>query len=486
LQHAQIDYNNQQPRPKGQGITPTQGINMDDSVSVKSSADVFAWIARFINMERGQRDFKNFRLDRMKVFAEISGRPEICAPAIHVAGSKGKGSVTGMITAILEASGLRTARYTSPDVMEKRERITLGNKFFEESIYIEAGKELIDAEARLRNLSGPDAKLFDPALETGMEPTFFELLTLYFFLCARKARCDAMVVETGMGGRLDATNILDPLVSVITLIELEHTEYLGNTIAAIAGEKAGIIKSNRPLILAREEDEALEVFRKQTAEKNSQLFYFPEISAIDDTEISREGIRFTLRFLKEGFFPEPLRLFTPVPGTVQAQNAALAVIAAKTAFPQISEEAVQRGLENFTLPARFERIRENPDFVIDGAHTHKSMEQCCLTFCSLYGEGGILIFGCAAGKNAAAMAETLVPHFSYIIITTPGTFKKSSPEEVYQIFKEKIGGKTELLLIPETEQGIEKALQLGREQGLPILGVGSFYLAAEIRKYIKV
>jgi dihydrofolate synthase/folylpolyglutamate synthase len=453
-----------------------------DSVPIESSADVFAWIARFINMEKDQRDFKHFRLDRMKVLAEITGRPETCAPAIHVAGSKGKGSVTGMIAAILEASGLRTARYTSPDVMEKRERITLGNKFFEEPVYINAGRELVAAEARLGSLGGSGAKLFDPALETGMEPTFFELLTLYFFLCARRARCQAMAVETGMGGRLDATNILDPLASVITLIELEHTEYLGSTLAAIAGEKAGIIKPDRPLILAWEDDEALEVFRKRAAEKNSQLFYFPETAAIDSEEISREGVRFTLRFLKEGFFPEPLRLFTPVPGAVQARNAALAVIAAKAAFPLIGEEAVRRGLENFTLPARFERIHLSPDFVIDGAHTPKSMGQCVLTFWSLYGEGGVLIFGCAAGKNAAAMAEALIPHFSCIVVTTPGTFKKSDPEAVYRIFRERAGANTEVLLMPETGEGIEKALELGRERGLPILGAGSFYLAAEIRK----
>ncbi|GHV51905.1 bifunctional folylpolyglutamate synthase/dihydrofolate synthase [Spirochaetia bacterium] len=455
---------------------------MDDSVSIKNSADVFAWIARFINMERGRNDFKNFRLDRMRVLAELTGRPESCAPAIHIAGSKGKGSVTGMITAILGEASLRTARYTSPDVMEKRERITLGNKFFEESIYVEAGRELVEAEAKLRNLSGSDSRLFDPSLEGGMDPTFFELITLYFFLCARKARCDVMVVETGLGGRLDATNILDPLASVITLIELEHTDVLGNTLAAIAGEKAGIIKPGRPLILAWEEDEALGVFRKQTAEKNSELFYFPETAAIDDVEISKEGTRFTLRFLKEGFFPAPLKLFIPVPGTVQARNAALAAIAAKTAFPQIEEKAVQRGLENFTLPARFEKIRENPELVIDGAHTPKSIAECALTFRTLYGEGGILIFGCVADKNALAMTETLVPHFSCIIITTPGTFKKSSPEDVYKLFKERAGVNTEVLLIPETETAIEKALELGKKQGLPILGAGSFYLAAEIRK----
>jgi dihydrofolate synthase/folylpolyglutamate synthase len=124
----------------------------------------------------------------------------------------------------------------------------------------------------------------------------------------------------------------------------------------------------------------------------------------------------------------------------------------------------------------------DPELVIDGAHTSKSMEQCCDTFLSLYGEGGILIFGCAAGKNAEAMAEILAPHFSRVIITSPGTFKKSRPEDLYRIFGEKNPGGTELLLIPDTTEAIERALEGNR--GLPILGTGSFYLAAEIRKYI--
>jgi dihydrofolate synthase/folylpolyglutamate synthase len=463
---------------------------MGEPVVIKSSTDVFAWIAGFINMGRGQ-SYRSFRLDRMRVLTGLAGCPEKCAPLIHVAGSKGKGSVTGMIAAMLEAEGLKAARYTSPDVMEKRERITLGNSFFDESVYIEAGRELVSIVEKLHDFSGPEAGLFDPSREEGEEPTFFELITLYFFLCARTARCDAMVVETGMGGRLDATNIVEPLAAVITLIEIEHAEYLGNTLAAIAGEKAGIIKNNRPLILAAQEDEALQVFRKEAEKKNSPLIYFPEMISISDAVIDKTGTAFTLNFLKDGFFPAPLRLFLPIPGAVQTGNAGLAILAAKTAFPQLGEEAVRKGIGSFRLPARFERIWEEPELVIDGAHTRKSMEQCANTFCSLYGEGGILVFGCIATKNAQAMADILVHRFSRIIITTPGTFKKSFPEDVYEVFKRGTcgsrsgaGKETTVLLIKETYSGIEKALAMGKESGLPILGTGSFYLAAEIRKYL--
>jgi dihydrofolate synthase/folylpolyglutamate synthase len=458
---------------------------MDEAPTFSGSSDVFAWIARFINMGRGQ-SYKSFRLDRMGALCRLAGNPERSAPVIHVAGSKGKGSVTGMIAAILEAAGRRTARYTSPDVMEKRERITRGNGFFDESIYVEAGRELAETVGKLSGLEGPEGRLFDPSREEGEEVTCFELMTLYFFLCARAAGCDSMAVETGMGGRLDATNIVFPLAAVITLIELEHTEYLGKTLAAVAGEKAGIVKPGVPLILAAQEDEALGVFRETAREKNAPLLYFPETAELRDIRVTRGGTGFTLRFPGESADGPPgvreeLSLSLKIPGEVQAMNAGLAVLAVRRAYPRIGGEEVFEGLKDFSLPARFEQIHGEPELVIDGAHTPKSMEQCCKTFLSLYGEGGTLIFGCAEGKDAAAMADTLSSHFSRVIITTPGTFKKSNPAGLHRIFSERIRDTTELLLIPDTAAAVNRAL---KDRGRPILGTGSFYLAAEIRSYV--
>jgi dihydrofolate synthase/folylpolyglutamate synthase len=452
---------------------------MSKTGEFSGSSDVFAWIGRFINMGRGQ-SYKSFRLDRMKVLCDLARNPERAAPVIHVAGSKGKGSVTGMTAAILNAAGCKTARYSSPDVMEKRERITRGNFFFDEPVYIEAGNELALLVEKLHGLGGAGGRLFDPSREEGEDVTFFELMTLYFFLCARYARCDAMAVETGMGGRLDATNIVSPLVTVITLTELEHTEYLGTTLEAIAGEKAGIIKAHTPLVLAAQEDEALTVFRREALSRDAPLLYFPEIAELRDIRISKTGTQFTLCLPRGDSGGQ--RLAVKIPGEVQAYNAGLAVMAVKQAYPRIGAEAIQRGLEDFNLPARFEQIMEDPELVIDGAHTPRSIEQCRDTFLSLYGSGGILIFGCAAGKNAAAMAELLAPHFSCIVITTPGTFKKSNPGELYRIFGERLRGNTELLLIPDTVQAVERVLE--KSSGLPVLVTGSFYLAAEIRKYV--
>jgi len=463
------------------------------SSSFLSSNEVFEWLSNFINLERGQKP-KSFRIDRMHALTELAGNPQKCAPSIHIAGSKGKGSVTSMISAILTAAGYRTARYMSPHVTDIRERICLGDSFFDEDIYCKAGDELrIITDERLPTAikSQPAAALlFDTSVQDGCEPTFWELLTLLFFLCARHAKCDVMVVETGMGGRLDSTNVLDPLVSVITLIELEHTNFLGNSIAEVAGEKAGIIKKNKPLVLAKQCDEALEVFKNKAQEMNSALYYFPDTSLLSEIKITKTGTEFNIKnnFLG-ALVPLHEPLFLPIPGKVQAENAAAAITAINifsqkishqgTKAPRISESSIYNGLKNLKIPARFENIGKTLPFIIDGAHTPESFDLCVETFCSLYGKDSVLIFGCAADKDASSMARIAHSHFAKIIITTPGTFKASDPAKVYEAFVQ-FAGKEKVSLVPDTQEAVKQA----QEFSLPILGTGSFYLAAEIRKIV--
>ena len=422
----------------------------------------------------------------MELLVGLAGNPERYAPSIHIAGSKGKGSVTGMIAAALEADGRRVGRYMSPHVSDFRERISLGSSFFDEAVYCAAGDELREtAEVRVPQAGGG---LFDPACEDGEAPTYFELLTLLFFLCARRADCDALVVETGMGGRLDSTNVVDPLAAVISLIELEHTKFLGDTIAKIAGEKAGIIKPGKPVILAKQRGEALEVFVRKAAEKHSPLIYVPDTIMITALNVHRNGTDFTIMSAPgsaagRSMFPKPLELSIPIPGAVQAENAVLAITTLKTAFPGISDESIRAGLANFHIPARFEKLSDNPPVIIDGAHTPESAALAAETFCSLYGNGGVLLFGCAADKNAGAMAEILLPCFSTVVITTPGTFKISDPEKVYDAFAaRKAGnGNSKIIFEKDTGRAGQQALELSRSRDLPLLATGSFYLAAELR-----
>jgi len=472
-----------------------------------SSEEVFSWLSAFINLERGQKP-KSFRIDRMQALCELAGNPHKCAPSVHIAGSKGKGSVTSMLAAILTASGFRTARYMSPHVADVRERICLDGSFFNEDTYCAAGCELreiietrLPASGNVLFAAEAPKDLPEHARNawSGCEPTYWELLTLFFFLCARYAKCDIMAVETGLGGRLDSTNVLEPLASVITLIELEHTNYLGSTIAEIAGEKAGIIKQGRPLILAEQRAEAFEVFKNASGEKNSPLYYLPDIIKISDINVTSHGTGFSLSnksnlnaFAPSALPREMLNLHIPIPGKVQAQNAALAFAALqiiseeisckrKDTHKIISEESIRRGLENIKIPARFEKISaaNQMPFIIDGAHTPESLALCIETFCALYGEGGVLIFGCAADKDAARMAKEAHQYFSKIIITTPGTFKASVPAAVYGAFV-KEAGKDKISLIADTQEAVKQAAAFNKT--LPVLGTGSFYLVSEIRK----
>ena len=455
---------------------------MVTSTPFSSSSQVYEWAYSFINVERGQ-NLRSFCLDRTIALAEMSGNPEKCAPSFHIAGSKGKGSVTGMISSILETAGKKTALYSSPHIIDFRERITAGHEFFDEKIYVSAANELKKTVEAIP--FSPHAALFDPKTDNGQEPSFFELMTLWFFLCARLAGSEVMTVETGMGGRLDSTNIVDPLVSIITRIELEHTDFLGKTITAIAGEKAGIIKASRPLILAEQTGEALKVFREHVEAKNCPLYYFPDCAEISNVRLSREGTYFSLHIGFDNFN----EFFVPVPGEVQAENAGLAILAIRTAYPEISAETIREGLSKFTLPARFERISDKPVVIVDGAHTPRSIEKSLKTFAALYGQGAILLFGCAEGKDVDTMAKLCLPCFSRIIITTPGTFKKSYPEETYKVFQqeaEDLKTVPEILFIPDTVKAIDQALSLAAKYDLPVLAAGSFYLAAEVRKMIKI
>ena len=470
------------------------------------SGEVYAWLSSFVNLERGYggKPGEHFRLDRMRLLAALAENPENSAPVIHIAGSKGKGTVTAMIAAVLEAAGKRSVRYMSPHVSDWRERICRGGAFFSEAIYTGAGRELFETYNKYQKDSG--------ALG---EATFFELFTLYFFLCSRRADCDFLVVETGLGGTFDATNIVNPAVTVITVIEKEHTEYLGNDLESIAGEKAGIIKPGKPVVAAEQKTPLIADVFRNAAEKNGAPFYYlPECAAIEENETNREGAAFCLRFFgASGQFEKLSGPYTvPIPGAVQARNATEALAAGALALPGLDAETAKAGLANLaalSLPARFERLqlRLGPSpgsgvpvpvpVIVDGAHTAQSAALCAQTFCSLYGEGGVLLFGCAKEKDAAAMAEILVPRFSFIVITAPGNFRASDPQAVYAAFAEvrcrthsfrqaQTAGNTAaespaLSLVPDTETAIAGALNHAETARLPLLVCGSFYLAGKVR-----
>jgi len=445
----------------------------------RTTDDVYSWLSSFISLETGlggkPAKKRHFKLDRIQILSDLAGNPESCAPVIHIAGSKGKGSVTAMAGTVLEAAGIKTARYMSPHISGWRERICRGDgSFFPDSVYISAGKELQRVYNGYKRLSGGNA---------GSEPTFFELITLLFFLCARMDKCKAMAVETGLGGRLDATNIVDPAVSVITVIEKEHTEYLGTTLASIAGEKAGIIKQGRPVVSAEQQGEVLAVLRRFAKKNAAPFLYAPDCAAISDIYVHKDGTDFTLELPPGNGVTR--RFSLAIPGTVQPDNAALAILALTKAFPHIGQACMEKGLAASKLPARFEKLRANPPFIVDGAHTPLSAAHCAETFSALYGRETILLFGCAADKDAKAMAAILLPRFKRCIITSTGSVRASDPAAVHKLFlaMSKPESAADISCIPSTSAAIQETLRLSEKEKSPVLCCGSFYLAAEVRAY---
>lgn len=454
-----------------------------------SSEDVFEYLKSYVNVEKGQATV--FKLDRMQALASALGNPHLGRLTIHVAGSKGKGSVSTMAAGILAAAGLTTGLYTSPHLLRWKERIAFADSQMPEEVLIAAMEEVIPL------VEGKAAHDFPG----GELPTYFELSTLVAFCAFRATGCKAQVIETGLGGRLDSTNIVVPDVSVITPIELEHTQYLGDTLAAIAFEKAGIIKPGKPVCISRQKPEAAEVFLRQAGEKGSPLYRLGVDVDVEDAGFDRTGTHCRLAAGNAGIrsdprsgearaweaLPEGLRqlvgdagfvLRCPMAGKVQADNMALAAMAAFLAVPSLGKEAVREGLARSRLQARFEMLPVEPPVVLDGAHTPDSVRLTVDATLTLYAAPRVLLFACALDKHHAEMAAILASHFDRIIVTKPGDFKVSDPEAVYRSFKALDGT---AVLEADTAAAIDRAFDEAKSLNAMLLVTGSFYLCAEAK-----
>jgi dihydrofolate synthase / folylpolyglutamate synthase len=440
--------------------------------------DAFYYIGSFINFERSRKQtIRDYRLDRMRLLLKHFGNPENSFHSIHLAGSKGKGSTAIFIASALNALGERAGLYSSPHISDYRERITLGGIFFEDHIYIDAASKIAEG---LNNF-----KLDD---ETGStDPTTFELLTLMAFIIFKETDCSWGIVETGIGGRLDATNVITPAASVITNIEMEHADILGDTLEKIASEKAGIIKHKVPVFKGNLEKAPSLVITERSSKLNAPMNIINEEVLFLRTELTEESTK--VSFLTRD--NEQVNLDLNMIGGVQADNAALAWLTlTKLLKPdKANKELIIKGLNQAKLPGRFEicRIRDPKisskhgiKFIFDGAHTPVSIKHLLETWNKIYSKKGILIFGSVADKNPSEMARLLSPHFDNIIISTPGTFKESYPEDVYEIFN-KYCKNVELM------KGPVDAYNYALEQSggnIPVLVTGSFYMVSEIRKLV--
>ncbi len=444
-----------------------------------------------INYERTARGVPSgsrLKLDRMRRLLDALGNPEDSLKAVHIAGTKGKGSTAAMVAASLTAAGYRTGLYTSPHLERLEERICLDGIECTPAELV----ELVDA------VRGTVAKL-DREAQTNDRPgnpTFFEVTTAMALLHFARRDVDAAVLEVGLGGRLDSTNVCRPVVTVITSISFDHTQQLGNTLALIAGEKAGIVKPGVPLICGVTADEPLNAIQQIVAERGAPIFRLgkdfefqynppPRISC------SETGGSIDYRDWVEGDSAQLDAVSVGMLGAHQAANAATAIATLRSLQRdgwEIPESAIRRGIATARCRARVEVLSREPLAVLDTAHNVASIDALLSVLEeSFSNERRILIFAATRDKDVTGMLRHLLPRFESVILTRYLDNPRGvAPQRLLELV-EKLRG--ELSRVPEVSvcDTPIAAWQMCQAIALPedlICVTGSFFLAAEMRSMI--
>ena len=401
-------------------------------------------------------------LDRMRELAERLGRPQEAAPVLHVAGTKGKGSVAAMASSILHAGGLRVGLFTSPHLHTFRERIRIDGEPSTEAQFASAlGRVWTHIEEMA-------------ALGPGERPTTFEALSAMAFDLFRAERADAQVIEVGLGGRLDATNIVDARVAVIAPVSLDHTAILGDTIALVAAEKAGIVKSPAPVVTGPQPPEAAEVIERAAAAAGAPLVRVGHEVRVEvrGHDLSGQSVR----------IETPLRAYDawlPLLGAHQAENAAVAVAAVEAMDLGLPPRAYVDGLARVRWDGRFQVLRTGPWVVVDGAHNPFSVSRLCETVRDYVApERTVVLFGCSADKDLDAMAEELVGTVDSVVVCASRHPRAVSPDRVADAFSR--AGIDVVEGPPARDVG--SALRAAQAQAGPadlVLVTGSLFVVAE-------
>jgi dihydrofolate synthase/folylpolyglutamate synthase len=419
---------------------------------------------------------EKFDLSRMYTLMERLNNPQSDYPIMHIAGTKGKGSTGAMIASTLMAAGNKIGFYTSPHLQDYNERIQINGIPIPHQDLV----ELIE--------------VIKPEVEKIKQLTTFEITTALAFLYFSKQKVNAAVFEVGLGGRLDATNVVNPLVSVITSLSLDHMAVLGDTLGQIAAEKGGIIKPNRPVVSSPQKDEAHKVIEKIASERNAPLTYIGRDYLYSAGTHSLDGQTLMIwpaadqdrvtRYLqsdgKEAWQPE--RLYIPLLGQHQVENAATAYAAIQVARIEglsITENQIKDGFLNVFWPGRFEILRRNPPFIIDSAHNRDSALRLRLAMDDyLPGMPVILLFGASEDKDIAGMFAELMPRIHQVIATQsvhPRAIQADKLVELAHQF-----GRPAEAVVP-VEAALQRAIELAGED-TAIVAAGSLFIAAAVRE----
>ena len=427
-----------------------------------------AYLAQFINYESGQRVPyvpEHFNLDAFAAFLHELGDPHRAFPSVLIAGSKGKGSTAAMIAAILSQAGLRTGLFTNPHLVTLRERTQIDRQLIGQQAFADLVSEL---RSHLQPRRRAQPRRFR---------TFFELTTALSFLHFARQEVDAAVVEVGLGGRLDTTNVLTPQVAVLTPIGLEHTHILGDTLAAIAGEKAGIIKPGACVVSAPQEPEAAAVFKRRCQEQEATLLMAGRDFHWRVLDASPAGTHMRLR----GFGHDVEDIHVSLAGRHQAANAAVAV-AVSLQLRQlgwaISDDHIRHGLASVQWEGRVEVIGRQPWVVLDAAHTVESARCLADTLNELFdAERLFLVLGMATDKRIEEFVATLAPMSHKAIVTAFNSPRACKPQRL----ADEVRRHSVPVLLAETP---EQALSMAHAAARPpdaICVTGSVLLLGEIK-----
>ncbi len=402
----------------------------------------------------------NFDLARMRAFLAALGNPQEQYPTIHVAGTKGKGSISALCASALQAGGRKTGLYTSPHLLDFTERIQVNNL----PIHPQDLADLVDE--------------IKPVVASIEALTTFELTTALGFLYFARQKVDAAVIEVGLGGRLDATNVIHPLVSVISSISYDHTAVLGNTLAKIAAEKGGIIKPGVPVVLAPQKTEALEMLAMLAVERHSPL----HMVGIDCLyEIGKHSLNEQEVFVWEPGLPKT-RLQIPLLGRHQAQNAATAYAALHASHLGLPEKAILEGFASAKWQCRFEIAHpQNPTLVFDSAHNEDSFLRLAETLRDYYPERKvILLFGASEDKHIADMLKAMEGIISRLILARANHPRALGVDALLEAAKQ--AGLQAVSSAESVPAALNLAISLSEQTGDLILSAGSMFLTAEVKQ----
>jgi len=397
-----------------------------------------------------------FGLANIGQLAEALGRPERRFTSVLIAGTNGKGSTAALLQSILTAAGYRTGRYTSPHVRFLEERIAVDGRLI-------APDELASVVARVAT-----------AAEQLNEPTFFEAVTASAFAFFAERGVDIAVLEVGMGGRWDATNIAPATVSVITPIGFDHELFLGDTLTEIAAEKAAIIKEGRPVVVGELVPEALEVVRAEARRRDAEL-----IRARDGVEMCSEAVdrrqRVSLRTLNVDYG----ELELPLAGEHQLDNLALAIRVAELVAPELTPDHVREGVRSTKWRGRLERIATPvgaPGLLLDAAHNVMAAEQLAKFLKAHPHDRRVLLFGVMKDKRVREMLAHLLPHVAHFVATRPEMSRARGPEEL-AAFSAEQGTPAEA--IASSSDALARARELAGPTG-EVVVAGSIFLLGEV------